>query len=272
MKSYFFVPGNRLHKINDIKKLNVYIVIDLEDAVKVSEIEDILDTLLSEPSTYLDYFIRVPLYKKESVIDLGFLKKLMTAGYKKFVFPKIQSTTDLEYIISNINKVELELILLIESARFFIELQRAIVNYSALIKAIALGSHDFMNEIGGEHNLRNLEYPRLQILYLARMINAEAIDIASMELKSESKLKTEILDGFEKGYDAKFYIHPWQIVTKESIEFYSEQDLYWALKVITALDKVDYEAEFNPVVIDGQIIERAHLNRAKNITQYYESK
>ena len=272
MKNYFFIPGSKLEKVDTIKKLNVSIVIDLEDAVKFSDREKILNDLLSCPSCFGEFFIRIPLYSRESFINTSFLEKLIAAGYKKFIFPKLEKAKDFKDIISTINNDGLELILLVETTRFFLELKEILLDHRKLFKAISLGSHDFMNEVGGNYTLKNLEYARLQLLYLARMINIEAIDIASMELKDENKLREEILDGFEKGYDAKFYIHPWQLATKENMELYTTEDLLWAKKVLKALAEVDHETEFNPKVIDDQIIERPHLNRAKKIIQYYGGK
>lgn len=245
---------------------------DLEDAVKFSERQNIIKNLCDEAVKYKDFYIRVPLYAKEKVIDISFLQLLIKAGFKKFIFPKLESAEDYEIIITNLKQKDLQIILLVETTRFFLELKNLLLKDSTSITAIALGSHDFMNEVGGIHSLKNLEYPRLQLLYLARMGQVEAIDIASMELQSKEKLTQEILDGFEKGYDAKFYIHPWQISIKESISLYTQNDLTWAKKVIKILREVNNSDEFNPVVIEGQIIERPHLNKAKKILQYYESK
>ena len=155
---------------------------------------------------------------------------LLVNHLSNVVFPKIEKASDFDEILININKVGLEIILLVETPRFFLELQNVLLENSIIIKGIALGSHDFMREIGGDHSLKNLEYPRIHLLYLARMIKVEAIDIASMELKDENKVISEILDGFEKGYDAKFYIHPWQISVKNKIKLYTEDEFIWAKK------------------------------------------
>jgi citrate lyase beta subunit len=272
MKDYFFVPGNRLHKLATIEALGVYIIIDLEDAVKASDRVAIIDELCKNPLKYKKHYLRIPLYDVKLQLNIQTLQKLIDAGYSNFIFPKLQSTSDFEFIIKVIYKIDLKLILLVETARFFLELEQILLTNRGLIKGLALGSHDFMSEIGGNHTLKNLEYPRLKLLYLARMINIEAIDIASMELKDENLLRNEITDGFHKGYDAKFYIHPWQLECKRKMKLYSEADLVWAKKVIIALGKVEDKEEFNPIIIDNQIIERPHLNKAKKIINHYETK
>lgn len=272
MDSYFFVPGTRLHKIPHIQELSVTeIIVDLEDAVKFSERTYILEQLKSKPN-YKDFYIRIPLYNEFEEINTFIFKDLYENGFRKFVFPKIQKSDDFNKIISESNYTDLQIILLVETSRFFLEVKDILLEYEKMFSGIGIGSHDFMAEIGGVHDLKNLEYVRLQILYLARMINIKAIDIASMELKDENLYKNEIIDGFTKGYDGKFFIHPWQINTFKSISLYSKEELNWAKKIKNELVKVGSEREFNPIILDGQIIERPHLAKAEKIIKYYETK
>lgn len=272
MESYFFVPGTRLHKIADIQKLNVsQIIIDLEDAVKFSERRQIIEQLKSN-SDYKVFYVRIPLYNEAEKIETSFFRELYDNGFRKFVFPKIQKASDFDIIISEKEYSDLQAILLVETTRFFLEAKETLLKYEKIFSGIGIGSHDFMSEVGGLHNLKNLEYVRLRILYLARMINIKAIDIASMELKDENLYKNEIIDGFTKGYDGKFFIHPWQINTFKSISLYSKEELNWAKKIKNELVKVGSEREFNPIILDGQIIERPHLAKAEKIIKYYETK
>jgi citrate lyase beta subunit len=243
----------------------------LEDAVKFSEREQILIQLITN-SDYKEFYIRIPLYDKKEKIDTSIFNKLYENGFRKFVFPKIQKASDFDVIISEKKYSDLEIILLVETARFFLEVKDVLLKYENIFSGIGIGSHDFMSEVGGFHNFKNLEYVRLQILYLARMINVKAIDIASMELKNEEIYRSEITDGFRKGYDAKFFIHPWQINIFKSIFFYSDEELNWAKRIKNELTRVGSAEEFNPVVIDGQIIERPHLAKAEKIIKYYETK
>lgn len=272
MKSYFFVPGSRLHKISEMHTLSISeIIIDLEDAIKFSERKQILEELKSKGS-YKNFYIRIPLYNENEKLEISFLEELYVSGFRKFVFPKIQKASDFDILINGKEYSDIEIILLVETARFFLEVKDVFFKYGNIFSGIGLGSHDFMSEVGGDHDLKNLEYVRLHILYLARMINIEAIDIASMELKDKAAYKDEILDGFRKGYDAKFFIHPWQINTFKSISLYSENELVWAKKIKNELVKVGGKNEFNPIVVDGQIIERPHLAKAEKIIKYYETK
>lgn len=261
-----------MHKIPNILEWKVSeIIIDLEDAVKHSERAEIITQLISGDS-YKDYYIRVPLYNERAILDTNFFRQLYAHGFRKFVFPKIQKAADFDTFISEGKYTNIKGILLVETSRCFLEAKDLLLKYQNLFTGIGLGSHDFMAEVGGVHNLENLAFARLQIIYLARMVNIKAIDIASMELKDGKAYKDEIIDGFNKGYDAKFFIHPWQINLFQSISLYEEDEWKWALKVNKAIAEAGSAEEFSPIVIDGQIIERPHLAKAEKIIKYYVSK
>jgi len=67
MQPYFFVPGTKLQKISTIKELGVEIIIDIEDAVKASDRSRIILELLSNPSHYLEYYVRHHYMMKNSI-------------------------------------------------------------------------------------------------------------------------------------------------------------------------------------------------------------
>lgn len=272
MESYFFVPGTRLHKIQDIKKLGVSdIIIDLEDAVKFSERLKLLDNVIEDESLK-EYYIRVPLYNDNEKLDISLLNKLIASGFSKFVFPKIESKKHFKKIVKDLDSSVIKIIVLIEKSNLFLNLKEILFEYKKFFTGIGIGSHDLMAEIGGVHNLENLEYLRQHLLLYARSIDILAIDIASMELKNKTEFKNEILDGVRKGYDAKFYIHPWQLIQLKEIDLYSEDEFNWAKRIKQELNKVMNEKEFSPTVINGQIIERPHLKKVNKILRYYESK
>lgn len=270
MDTYFFIPGTKLHKIKAIEELDVSsIIIDLEDAVKESNRREIVGSLVANISLK-QHYIRIPLYNFEEQLDFRTLEELLQAGFKKFVFPKLNSIKDFETALEIFKNSDIQIILLVETPLFFLQVQEVLTKYKHYFSGIGIGSHDFMSVVGGIHTLQNIEYIRQHILYLARAFEINAIDIASMELQNQELFEKEIIDGFQKGYDAKFFIHPWQKHVYDSMNFYNEIDYKWALRIQEELENVGNLNEFNPVVINGQIIERPHLNRMKKILKYYK--
>lgn len=269
MDSYFFIPANRLHKIEAIQKLSVdEIIIDLEDAIKTSERESFLKALADE-RIERSLFVRVPIYDLSNALDLDFYSSLKKLGYKHFIFPKLKGINDTRILFSHVNPDE-KIVLLVETPRLLLELKEVLNQYHSYLYGIGLGSHDLMNAIGGEHTLPNIEFYRNTILLNARAYQLKAFDIASMELKNEKEFQYEIMDGFKKGFDAKFYIHPWQIAQKNKLNFYTKEDLDWAEKIYKAYQEVGNAEEFNPIVVDGEIIEKPHLNKVFTILKYFK--
>ncbi len=271
MNRYFFVPGNKIHKIPSLSKFNIdTIIIDLEDAVKFSERAEIVAQLIAQKEALQQHFIRVPLHSSDDKMDLTILENLVHGGFTNFVFPKLETKKDVTILFDTFPDVAFKAILLVETPSLFFDAREVLLTYKKYFCGLGFGSHDIMTEIGGAHTLKNLEYPRMQMLYLAKACKVEAIDIASMELKNESILQEEIIDGFSKGFDAKLFIHPWQLEVADNAPLYTDKDQEWAQNVLEALSTVANDGEFNPRIINGQIIERPHLNKAKKIIKYFK--
>jgi citrate lyase beta subunit len=215
-------------------------------------------------------FIRVPLFNLTRQLDISFIKSFIDKGYRKFVLPKLNSLSDYDKLLANLNCANLEFIILIENPKIYYELQHRISDYTGNLIAIGLGSHDFMDYIGGVHNLQNLDVLRQNILYMARSSGIFAIDIASMQVHQSDHFESELRDGFEKGYDGKFIIHPSQMKIFNKFQFYTEKDYLFALKIQEKLKASGNKNEFEPVIIDGLIIERPHIDRAEKIIRTYK--
>lgn len=272
MDSYFFIPASKLKKLQELRKLNIKeFIIDFEDSIKASQ-RNIFFLELKILGNSKEFYIRVPLHslKNANELDLTLISGFIEQGYKKFVFPKISSTNQFEKVLNTLNIPDLEIILLVETPRLYFELQSSILKYKKNLTGIGLGSHDFISIVGGKYTLKNLEVVRQNILYLAKYCNITSIDIASMNVDDKDSFKEEVLDGFNKGYEAKFIIHPKQFEIINEIQFYSEQEYIQALKIEEILSKLENKKEFNPIVFDGKIIEQPHINRAKQILKKYK--
>ncbi|MBF8964214.1 hypothetical protein I0P70_13245 [Pontibacter sp. FD36] len=271
MKSYFFIPGTLYNNVSKVKaQLVDEVIIDLEDAVKGSEREKIINTLCNA-SDSRKYWLRVPLRESfEQEVDTNFLSLFMRNGFSKMVLPKLKSEEELKKVL-NICKADVELVVLIEHPRLLIEIESFLLaTHDIHIRSIGLGSHDLMSMMGAKHALSNLEYPRQKLLYTAKSVGIEAIDIASMELQRKDIFLEELKDGFEKGFDGKFLIHPWQLELFNNYTYYSEKDVEWATQVLKAYKLSGGSREFSPIVINDEVIERPHLNRARAIIKKME--
>lgn len=267
MNSFFFIPANKINNLEKIKNLNPEnIIIDFEDSIKKSQQLKYFEEFIQIKNNK-DYYVRVPI-DKENLL----LKKMVEINHEKIMLPKIESYKHFKKIFSLIDNKKIKLILLIENVTFLAELEKTLKKYKKNVEFVALGSHDFVKELGAKHTLQNIEYPRQKMLYAAQMFSINAIDIASMELNDNTAFNNEVQDGFDKGYRYKFIIHPWQLTQLKSIVFYNEEEVNWAKTVIKEVNRVGGKEEFNAIKINNQIIEKPHIKKAYQILKANETK
>lgn len=270
MDSYFFIPASKIDKISDIQHMGITdIIIDLEDAIKTSEISIYTDKII-ENKLY-NYYVRVPIYDSNEILNLAVLTKLIENGFNSFVLPKLENKKDVGTVYNAVKQKNAKCILLIENPLLMLELKEVLEAYGSFICGLALGSHDFIAHIGGTHDMKNIYFYRQLVLLNARAFGKWAIDIASMEISNKEVLEKEILDGFNLGFDGKFIIHPKQFEVLKSIDFYSKDDLKWAMEIQERLKKLSNKNEFDPIVINGKIIEKPHMKKSIDILNFFNN-
>lgn len=268
MDALFFVPATKIDKLNYISYVSKdSIIVDLEDSVKRSKIKEHIDELLS--LGVKDYAIRVPIHGNNSDLDFTHLDELIVQGCKRFVLPKLSNEEEVSLVFNKLIHHDVSCILLVETAQLFLSLNQIMQKYGDLFYGLALGIHDLNAELGAKYDFSNTIYFRQHLQLVARAHRKMAIDVASMETNNGDHIKHEIINGFDLGYDAKFYIHPYQVEVHNSIKFYSEHDLEWAIMVGKELSRAEHFNEFSPIVLNGEIVERPHLNRAIKILKYH---
>lgn len=277
MKSYFFVPASKLEKIDAISKSGVdEIIIDLEDAIRYQDRARYRDNLQNLSDQHREsLWIRVAVKaENQKDLDPAELTKLIQLGYRKFVIPKLSSAPEFMSLYeSTLAQMECTLICLVENARFLLDLDLVLQQASAKISGLGIGSHDLMNDIQAEHQLENLEYPRSQILYLAKGYRKEAIDFADMEINDREAFRSAVRNGLQKGFDGKFLIHPRQIsLFKEAIKP-AEKEYLWAVSIMEHLEKqgLTDSNDQEPFILNGQVIEKPHILKAQRIINRYRN-
>lgn len=265
MHPYFFIPATKINKIVELSKKVSNIIIDFEDGINVKDRVRLLDEVIYI-SNYKELWFRIPLRNefKEKKLNFDLLLSFLELGIRKLVIPKITSKIEFSFFLSKLNNYpNLQIILLIEHPRLLIEMAQILQDndLEKCIMGIGLGSHDLMSFMEIPHFLENLSYSRLHTIYLARAYEKFAIDIASMDIRDQEKFEKDLETGYSMGYNKKFVIHPQQL---SWIHEYNQSDfsLKWAEKIIAALPE-EYDGE--PFILDGEIIEKPHVNKALQI-------
>jgi citrate lyase beta subunit len=273
MKSYFFVPASKLDKLPDVNKKGIdKIIIDFEDGILSSDKQAFLKEF-SKLENFKDFWIRVPVREEfKDEIDISFLTEVYRLGLRNIVLPKIISLKELVDVMSPFLKMNF--LLLIEHPKLLIEIKNVFLNYSEIaesIKGLGLGSHDLMTFLGAKHDYAQLDYPRKEILYLAKGYGIEAIDIASMNINDEKSFAKEIEYAVINGYDGKFLIHPNQFDWMKNETKISKENFLWAKKVVVKLPKNYEGGSIEPFVLDNEVIEKPHVIKALEILKHLEN-
>lgn len=267
LNSYFFVPATKLEKIHHVKKMVVdEIIIDFEDAIISSERNNYFK-ILKTISNINDYWFRVPLRNAfNDLINIDFIKELNSIGVDKIVLPKLKSGEELLNIINSFS--ENKFIVLIEHPRLLIEIKDLITHNPLVLKSIlgiGLGSHDLMTFLEAKHGESQLDYPRKQVLYIAKAYGLTAIDIASMNIFNEQEFIAELKYGSDNGYNGKFLIHPNQIEWLTNYIKHDTELLVWAKRVVSKLPEGFNGGSIAPFILDKQVIEKPHVLKALKI-------
>jgi citrate lyase beta subunit len=272
--TYFFIPANNQNFLKKAEKISAcHIILDLEDSIFNSHLEAAIKNII-ELNMSKDYYVRIPFHKDSGIDQLKSLYKLIQNGYYRYVIPKVSSKKEIDLIIDFLKQnldhdIPPELIVLIENPEAMINLSGMLT--SSYISGVGFGSHDYCSSMGMNHSLSNINWARMQILNFCKAFGKNVIDIASMNLSNENEFILECRDGFEKGFDAKFIIHPWQLNLINSIQFYTKADIKHAIMVKKYLDDIGGEKNFIIASIGGKVIEKPHLLRIKHILKSTEN-
>ena len=270
MIPFFFVPASKIDKVSSVLKLGVkHLIIDFEDSITHQQRID-LKHKIPNLDNYKNYWYRVPLrdsFKDE--IDKGFFIELCKLGVTNFVLPKLKDKQEVDHVFNSIS-VGFNIILLIEHPKLLLELEEVMKdsNCRNIIYGFGLGSHDLVNELNANYSLEVLAYPRQKLKFIAAAYQKLAIDIASMDIRNKIKFEQELFSGTNFGYDAKFIVHPMQYQwLLEILE--KAPDYLWAKKIRDRLEQDNTDHE--PFKMDGEIIEKPHIQRALNILEKYST-
>ena len=267
MKSYFFIPASRLRKLADIQQSSAdEIIIDFEDAILNSDLETYFKEIKSMDNID-SFWFRIPLRNDfEDHLDLDYIRRFQQIGVQKMVIPKIKSSNELIKIAEQFKTIRF--IILIEHPRLLLQIRDTFMHHPKILESIygiGMGSHDLMTFLNAKHTQEQLDYPRKEVLYLAKAYNLQAIDIASMDLFNKELFNEEVIYAKNNGYDAKFIIHPRQLDWMKEETVGDQELLRWAERIVYHLPDNYNGGSIEPFILNEEVIEKPHVLRALDI-------
>lgn len=138
----------------------------------------------------------------------------------------------------------------------------------ARLWGLTWGGEDLAAELGAIDNRENGRYTepyrlaRSLCLYAAAAAGVRAIDTVSVAINEPDLVRAESAEAFRDGFVAKMAIHPNQLAPINEAFRYSEQQLDWARRVVTALGG---QAGAGAVQLDGKMVDEPHLKLARRM-------
>jgi citrate lyase subunit beta/citryl-CoA lyase len=271
-RSYLFVPG--INK-DVIKKAILSdadcVILDLEDAVAISEKENARETV---KETLIRYSKEKEIIVRINDLDSLYWEKdlicALTNGATGIMVPKSESDQDIRRVCTKVREVSQELsrcfqvIPLIETAKG-VHFAYSISMADKMISRLAFGSIDFSLDIDCEHTENGLEllFARSQIVIASKASGiGPPIDTVYPNLNNEIGLENEAKLAKQLGFKGKLIIHPKQIQIVHKTFSPSENEIKDATAFVEAFE----EAEKNGVAsisVNNQLVDYPVYKKAK---------
>ena len=280
MRTALFVPGNRPDRIE--KAFNTeadVIIIDLEDAVPLSEKESSRSNVREKVTQFLDRMILVRTNALGSAFIKGDLDEAIVEGVNGIILPKVEKTDD----IHDINKLLLEvekkralpegsihLFPLIESAAAVQHVYDIVSTKTKpeRIYTVAFGAADYTLDMGIEMTMEGNElfYARSRIAIACRAAGiAPPIDTPFMiDLKNTEALLSDARRAKELGFQGKLVIHPKQIDPCNRLFSPTPEEIAKAEKIVQAFEEAE-AAGVAAIQLEGKFIDYPVVKRSKDI-------
>lgn len=263
LNSYFFIPADKEKFLLKKNEINADIfIIDFEDSVSKNKKNLAFENGIRTSFTDNTFF-RIPFlescYSKEQLL-------LLTEKCKgRIVLPKIETEKDLVSILNIIGSVKgLEIILLIETPKIFIELKEILNKYGQNIIAIGFGSHDFCSITGIKHDMKYLKHFKLDLSLIAKAFSVLFIDGVDLNIRNLKQFKKECLFAYEIGCDGKFMIHPNQLKVANEIDFLPLDEIKKLKEIHKKIALIDLN-DRDVIEIDGVVYEKPHIDKINKL-------
>lgn len=262
--SYLFVPGSRADRFEKAIAAGAdRVIIDLEDAVDVSEKEQARESVRAALLAGLRAPVLIRVNSADSPWfddDLRMLGEVVAErpdSLAGFVLPKLESaeTTTRARGVAGEHAAQLEFIGLIESA---VGVQAAAVLAASGVTRLGVGAVDLAVDLGSE-----VASPVLDVVYAQVAIASRAAGIAApigsppLEIHDAAGIEATARALKAMGVTGQLCIHPAQLAPIHIGHAPSDAQLAWARRV---LDSVG-----GSVQVDGQMVDKPVRDRAEHL-------
>ena len=283
LRSMLYMPAYKEKFFRKIHELDADAVIfDLEDSVplqfKQQGRENLYHFLQSYEPDGKKLFVR--LNSIESGLLLEDLKYILSPKIYGLMPTKVYSYEDMIYYDKLIAQYENDngltehrfaFVPLIETASAVLDAFR-IAGSTNRVKALAFGSEDYLNDMGGFHGTppKGLDYPRAQISVAARSTGALPIDTPYLKIHDEQGFREEARLSFELGFAGIQCLSPAQVGLANECFLPTEQEVRDSLGIVQAIEASSREGS-GVAMYNGSMIGPPMERRARKVPALLEA-
>lgn len=280
LRTALFVPGNRPDRI--VKAFGTgadVIIIDLEDAVPVSEKESSRQNVREKVAQFADRMILVRTNALGSDFIKGDLDTAIVEGVNGIILPKVEGADDITKINTLLIEVEKNRALPEGTIRVFplIESAAAVQHIYDIVSAktkpdrmytAMFGAADYTLDIGIDMTMEGHElfYARSRIAIACRAAGiAPPVDTPFMiDIKNTDALISDARRAKELGFQGKLVIHPTQVEPCNKIFSPLPEEIRKAEKIVKAFEEAEVTG-MAAIQLQGTFIDYAVVKRSKDI-------
>lgn len=265
-RSALFVPATRVRAIEKAAGLGAdMLILDLEDATgpdeKTQARDGVAAALESWAGSGAIRAVRI------NAPDTGHWREDIDAAQKAdaIVVPKIMDAGDLE-TVRNAAPDGPPLWAMVETPAALLALRDiAEAAPSAGVTGLIAGTNDLTKslQLAGGSGRFGLVPHLASIVAAGRAAGMAVLDGVFNAYKDADGFDREAVEGRALGFDGKSLIHPSQVTPANAAFAPGKAEIAWAKRVVAAFEGTN--AEKGVIALDGEMIERLHLTRARAI-------
>ena len=277
-RSRLYAPGNNPRLLAGIEIHGAdCVLLDLEDSVPLSEkpaARILVKHLLAAVAFPKEVWVRINGLDSGGEDDVRAVLQGCPHG---LCLPKAESAADVTRLATLLDEVEsacsielgfTKIMPIIETARGVLHCEE-IAAADPRIVVLAFGAEDFTRDVGALRTRRSMLFARSMIVAAATAAGIQASDTVYADLADEEGLTKECALARELGFDGKGAINPRQLAPIHQAFSPTEDELEHARRVVEAAEDAE-RAGSGAVALDGKMIDRPVLERAKRTLKYSE--
>lgn len=276
-RSVLYIPSNNDRAIAKAATLDVdTVILDLEDAVAVSQKEETREKLLQALHSHdfggAEIVIRVnALNTPWGEADL---RAFANSKANAICIPKVESAEDVHAIIALLEAQGDEKTPLWVMAETPLGIKNIddIVNAGQRICTLLMGTSDLTKDLRLTHSVDRigLQYSLSRAVLAARIANIDIIDGVFVDLNDEEGFAKSCKQGLELGFDGKSLIHPRQIAIANETFSPSSNAIEEATEIVEAWEKCQAENS-GVTVVRGKLVESLHVEHAIRSLNFHQA-